>query len=82
MESCQRSSKNPNKMSCGLVLGSELNGSFSSWSGPHIKTLIEKARGLTKLNLRLGVWSANLRTQALLKFSKEKACLKPGWEEE
>lgn len=45
MESCQRSLENPNKMSYSLVLGSELNGSFSSCSGPHNKLLIEKSKG-------------------------------------
>lgn len=54
MESCQRSSKNPNKMSCCLVLGSERNGSFSSWSGPHIKTLIEKSKGTYEVKPRPG----------------------------
>lgn len=41
-------------MSCCLVLGSELNGSFSSWSGPHIKTLIEKSKGTYEVKPRPG----------------------------
>lgn len=36
--------KTQTKCLVSLVLESELNGSFSSWSGPHMKTLTEESK--------------------------------------